>query len=191
MIPIDHPAVLCAVIVARSGADGCAGSPISAIALFTVAAPGANEPQFRLAKAAVPPGTSQAAVIAALCDQIPAGAQVLVQELREDAAIGLRPCDPDDLPEHDNDLLACFLRHAGLVPFAVSDAQLAAVGRGIGLAMPESGSAPAKRSHYAPHSAMALWATYVVAFCSEEEATAMLAAFRAWHALQKETGGKG
>ena len=188
MTSISHPPVLCSAIIARSDTGPGTLSPIANIALFTAMVSAGQPPQFTLAKAAVDPGTSQAAVIAALCQQIPHGAQVLVQELREDAAFGLQPCDPEDLPNADNDLFTCFLHHAELVPFAVDDAQLASVGRGIGLAMPGLFTAPAERSRFAPQNAMAMWATYTVGFCSEEEAASLLAAFRAWHLAEGQRG---
>lgn len=189
MTSIPHPPVLCSIIIARSDASTSTGSPaIVAAALFTVMVPDNQPPQFTLAKAAVDPGTSQAAVIAALRSQIPHGSQVLVQELRDDCDIGLQSCDPENLPEADNDLLACWLTHAELLPIAVNDAQLDWVGRGIGLAIPGPFSAPAEPSIHAAQYAMAMWATYTAGFCPEEEITLLLNAYRTWQTAERAQG---
>ena len=189
MTSIPHPPVLCSIIIARSDASTSTGSPaIVAAALFTVMVPDNQPPLFTLGKAAVDPGTSQAAVIAALRNQIPHGAQVLVQELRDDCDISPQPCDPEDLPEADNDLLACWLTHAELLPIAVNDAQLDWVGRGISLAIPGPFSAPAAPSIRAAQHAMAMWATYTVGFCPEEESALLLSAYRAWQMAERMKG---
>jgi hypothetical protein len=55
----------------------------------------------------------------------------------------------------------------------------------LDLQLPREGAGLAERCRRAPAQAQALWANYVGAFCEVEDARTFIAAFRAWHALEK------
>jgi hypothetical protein len=136
------------------------------LALFVAARSGRREIRFMTHHALFDRSHSRAEIIDGLCQRIPPGAELLVQlpralphVLRRAAIRG------DPLPPSDVDLI---VRRLG---------------------RPRRGAAPQQGRRRAPLLAQALWGTYVAAFCRPSEQRMLIAAHRAWSALERARAG--
>lgn len=180
-----HPPVLASLIIVRTRLEHQPRSLISSLALFTATRTSRRDVSFDLVHARFDPTDTRAAIIAGVCERIPEGAQLLVRQpvlpahlLRNAAAIG-------GLPPVDNQLIAKALPGTTLLALALTDQQLSTAGEALGLEMAGPESTPLKHNRRAPEHAMALWAIYTQAFCRKGEARALIAAFQAWHVLER------
>ncbi|QDH35109.1 hypothetical protein [Porphyrobacter sp. YT40] len=181
-----HAPVLCSLIIVRSRPELARGSAISSLALFTVRRQGRREARFEILRAAFDRDASRASIIDGLCERIPKEAELLVRvpkvapySWRHAFASGQVPA-PTDV-----DLIRRNLPNTTLLPLNVSDDQLIAAGQSVGLEVPGSDPTPHRRRRRAPEQAMALWAIYTNGFCRKPEARALMAAFRAWHTIER------
>lgn len=181
-----HPPVLSSLIIIRNRPELARGSAISALALFTVRRQGRREARFEILHAAFDRDTPRATIIDGLCERIPQEAELLVRvpkvaphSWRHAFANGQVPA-PTDI-----DLIRRNLPNTTLLPLNVTDEQLIAAGQSLGLEMPGSDPPRLNRRRRAPEQAMALWAIYTNGFCRKPEARALMAAFCAWHTLER------
>jgi hypothetical protein len=180
-----HPPVLSSLIIVRSRPEQTRGSAISALALFTVRRQGRREARFEILHAAFDRDTPRAQIIDGLCERIPQEAELLVRvpkvaphSWRHAFAHGQVP------PPTDIDLIRRNLPNRTLLPLNVTDEQLIAAAQRLDLEMPGAGSTPLRRKRRAPEEAIALWSIYTLGFCRKAEAQVLIAAFRAWRAIQ-------
>jgi hypothetical protein len=181
-----HPDVLCSLIIIRNRPEYTEHSAISSYALFTVTKVAEREARFAIVHKAWHRKDSRAAIIGDLCALIPAGATLLVRHprlafeaLRRSAATG------DVLPPNDTQLILRSVPGLQPMPFTVRDRDLIMVGQQLGLDMAVRTSTPIKRRRRAPSEAMALWGLYVSSWCPPAEAQALIAAFKAWQAIER------
>jgi len=181
-----HPPVLSSLVIVRSRPELARGSAISALALFTVRRQGRREARFEILHAAFDRDTPRAQIIDGLCERIPQEAELLVRvpkvvphSWRHAFAKGQVPA-PTDV-----DLIRRNLPNTTLLPLNVTDDQLIAAGESLGLEMAGPDPTPLRRRRRAPEQAMALWASYTNGFCRKPEARALMAAFHAWHTIER------
>jgi hypothetical protein len=181
-----HPPVLSSLIILRNRPELARGSAISALALFTVRRQGRREARFEILHAAFDRDAPRAQIIDGLCERIPQEAELLVRvpkvvphSWRHAFASGQVPT-PTDI-----DLIRRNLPNTTLLPLNVTNDQLIAAGQSLGLEMAGPGSTPLRRRRSAPEQAMALWSIYTAGFCRKPEARALMAAFRAWHTIER------
>jgi hypothetical protein len=181
-----HPPVLSSLIILRNRPELARSSAISALALFTVRRQGRREARFEVLHAAFDRDTPRAQIIDGLCERIPREAELLVRvpkvaphSWRHAFANGQVPA-PTDI-----DLIRRNLPNTTLLPLTVTDAQLIAAGESLDLKMAGPGSTPLRRRRRAPEMAIALWAIYTSGFCRKPEARTLMAAFCAWHAIER------
>lgn len=181
-----HPPVLSSLIIIRNRPELARGSAISTLALFTVRREGRREASFEILHRAFDRDTPRANIIDTLCERIPPEAELLVRvpnvaqhSWRHALANGQVPV-PTDL-----DLIRRNRPGMTVLPLNQTDDQLIAAGERLGLEMAGPQSTPLKRRRRAPEQAMALWAIYTSAFCRKPEARALMAAFQAWHTLER------
>jgi hypothetical protein len=160
------------------------------LALFVAARSGRREIRFMTHHALFDRSHSRAEIIDGLCQRIPPGAELLVQlpralphVLRRAAIRG------DPLPPSDVDLIVRRLGNPTILPVVISDRQLIERGEALGRDMPRRGAAPQQWRRRAPLLAQALWGTYVAAFCRPSEQRMLIAAHRAWSALERARAG--
>lgn len=181
-----HPPVLSSLIILRNRPELARGSAISALALFTVRRQGRREARFEILRAAFDRDTPRAQIIDGLCERIPQEAELLVRvpkvvphSWRHAFANGQVPA-PTDI-----DLIRRNRPGMTLLPLNVTDDQLIAAGESLSLEILGPDSTPLTRKRRAPEQAMALWSLYVSGFCRKPEARALMAAFRAWHTIER------
>lgn len=178
-----HPAVLASLIIIRNKPIFTAGSAISTIALLTVERLGQLEARFDLLHRAFDQHTSRADILDGLAGVIPPAAALLV---RTQSKVGRSAMASGDIQgATDLDLLRRQLPKTTVVPFALSDRQLTKSARELGLAIADARSTQLAHRRRAPEQAMAFWARYTAATCHPQEAQNLIAAFRAWHALEE------
>lgn len=180
-----HPPTLSALTIVRTQPENEPRSRISSLALFTATIIGRREASFDLIHARFDPNDTRADIIEGLCERIPQGAQLLVRQALLPARHLLDTAAMRDLPPTDNEIIARTLRGTTLLPVVLTDDQLAVAGEALGLEMPRPDSTPLMRNCRAPEQAMAMWSVYTQAFCRKAEARALLAAFHAWHLLER------
>lgn len=180
-----HPPVLSAAVIIRTCPEYEPRSQISSVALFTATIIGRREVSFDLAHPSFDESDTRADIIAGLCERIPQGSQLLVRQPVLPARHLLDTAAVRDLPPADNEIIARTLPGTVLLPVVLTDAQLAAAGEALDLEMPGAESTPLMRNRRAPEQAMAMWSVYTQAFCKKAEARALLAAFQAWHLLER------
>jgi hypothetical protein len=181
-----HPPVLSSLIILRNRPELARGSAISALALFTVRRQGRREARFEILHAAFDRDAPRATIIDGLCQRIPQEAELLVR-VPKVAPHGWRHAFANSqVPAPtDIDLIRRNLPNTTLLPLNVTDDQLIAAGEGLGLEMAGPRSTPLKLRRRAPEQAMALWSIYTAGFCRKPEARALMAAFRAWHTIER------
>lgn len=185
MPPNSHPPVLCAATIVRDHANSNAPFDIRAIALFTAHRVGEDELQFELDHKAFGRGLPRSQILGGLARRIPAGATLIIRgtapgphDLRQALAAGT-DCEAD---------LGFIARQTNRVAIQVIDCpdeQIEDVAARLDLRLPRQGALLAERCRHAPGEAQALWANFVCAFCEIQEARTLIAAFQAWHALEK------
>jgi hypothetical protein len=185
MLPIDHPPVLCAATIVRDHANSNAPFDIRAIALFTARRHSEDELQFELDHKAFGRGLPQSQILAGLARRIPAGATLIIRgaapgphDLHEALTTGT-DCEAD---------LGFIARQTNRVAIQVIDCpdeQIEDIAARLDLQLPRQGALLAERCRHAHCEAQALWANFVCAFCEIDDARTFIAAFRAWHAIEK------
>lgn len=181
-----HPDVACSLIIIRNRPEYTERSAISSYALFTVTKVAEREARFAIVHKLWRRSDSRAAIIADLCALIPAGATLLVRHPRLAFQALCRSADSGDvLPPNDTQLILRAVTGLQPMPFTVPDRRLIAAGQQLGLEMAVRTSTPIKRRRRAPSEAMALWGLYVSSWCPPAEAQALIAAFRAWQAIER------
>lgn len=180
----SHPQILSSLVFVRTAPELQRGSRISSIALFTVIRVGESEASFELVHARFDPIQEREEIIADICRMIPDNAQLLVRQRWSEYL----QCTDDlgaDLPLLDNGRLAQALPGKTLLPLCCSDDQITASGEALGLDMPGPESTPLKWHRRAPLEAMALWSIYLQHFSRDREVRQLMAAFQAWHVLER------
>jgi hypothetical protein len=176
---------LCSCVIIRNAPQSDPDSRISSLSLFTVSKGGGGV-KFRVTHERFDAADDQCAIFATLRNQIPSGAQLIVRQPPNAPWILMKIAAGDtSLPLLDNQKIARALPEVTLLPLHVDDNDLQASGNALGLDMPTAFSTPLKRHRRAPLHAMALWAIYVRAFYEATEANALIAAFQAWHVLER------
>lgn len=185
MPPNGHPPVLCAATIVREEANSDAPSAIRSIALFTARRVGEDELQFKLNHKAFGRGLPRKEILAGLARRIPPGATLIVR--------GAAP-GPHDLSEAlttgtdceaDLGFIARRTNRVSIQVIDYPDEQIEDLAARLDLRLPRQSALLAERCRHAPGEAQALWANFVCAFCEIDEARTLIAAFQAWHALEK------
>lgn len=181
-----HPPVLSSLIIIRSRPEQTRGSAISALALFTVRRQGRREARFEILHAAFDRDAPRAQIIDGLCERIPQEAELLVRAPKLAQHASRHAFANGQVPTPtDIDLIRRNLPTATLLPLNVTDTQVIAAGQSLGLEMAGANPTRLRRRRRAPEQAMALWAIYTNGFCRKPEARALLAAFHAWHTIER------
>ncbi|QIQ86368.1 hypothetical protein [Erythrobacter sp.] len=185
MPPTDHPPVLCAATIVREDANSNAPFDIRAIALFTARRHGEDELQFELDHKAFGRGLPRKHILAGLAHRIPAGATLIIRgsapgshDLREALTAGTDG-------EADLGFIARQTNRVAIQVIDCPDEQIENLANRLDLRLPRQGALLAERCRHAPAEAQALWANFVCAFCEIQEARTLIAAFQAWHAIEK------
>ncbi|MBI1403713.1 MAG: hypothetical protein GC147_10910 [Porphyrobacter sp.] len=185
MPPTNHPPVLCAATIVREEANTDAPFDIRAIALFTARRVGEDELQFELDHKAFGRGLPRKEILAGLARRIPAGATLIIRgaapgphDLREALTAGT-DC------EADVGFIARQTNRVAIQVIDCADEQIEDLANRLDLRLPRQGALLAERCRHAPAAAQSLWANFVCAFCEVDDARTFIAAFRAWHALEK------
>jgi hypothetical protein len=181
-----HPLTLCSLIIIRNRPEYTSGSAISSYALFTVTKVGEREARFDIVHRVWDRDDTRAEIIDGLAELIPAGSTLLVRHPpRAFEALRRSGAEGDVRPPNDTQLILRRVPGIRPMPFAVPDSRLIAAGQKLGLDMALRSSTPIKRRRRAPLEAMALWGLYTNAFCRPAEARALIAAFHAWQAIER------
>lgn len=185
MPPNAHPPVLFSAAIVRDDANSDTPFAIRSIALFTARRVGEDELQFELAHKAFDCRMLRTEILDGLACRIPPGATLIINgpaprhnDLRQALATGT-DCEADIgfIAQRTDQVTIHVIDSPGVL---IEDL----VAR-LDLQLSREGARLAERCRRAPAQAQALWANYVGAFCEVEEARTFIAAFRAWHALEK------
>lgn len=184
-IGLRHPPFLCSLAFVRTRPELEVGSLISSLALFTVARRGSVEASFDVTHIHFEPNQDREGIIADLSRIIPAEAQLLVRQPWSEYLSAWSGNSGAGLPLLDNERIARSLPRTTLLPLFCSDEQIESAGELLGLEKSEANLTSLMRSRNAPVEAMALWSIYLRNFCNKTEVRKLLAAFHAWHVLDR------
>jgi hypothetical protein len=177
--------VLCTATIVREDANSNAPFAIRSIALFTARREGEDEMQFELTHKAFDCSMPRAEILDGLACRIPPGATLIIR--------GAAP-GPNDLRKALTTSTDCeadvgfITRRTNRVSVHVidcADEQIEDLAIRLDLQLASEGALLAERCRRAPSEVQALWANFVCAVSEIEEARTLIAAFRAWQALEK------
>lgn len=182
---LDYHEALHSLIIVRNRPQTDLRSRICSLTLFSVTRGGANV-KFAVTHERFDASDDQCAIFAGLRDRISRDAQLIVREpLDAHSMLAKIAGKCVSMPLLDNHRVARALPGVTLRPLYVDDTDIQVSGDQLGLDMAGLSSTLLWRQRRAPQHAMALWAIYVRAFCSVDEANALIAAFQAWHILER------
>lgn len=185
MPPRAHPSVLCTATIVREDANSDAPFAIRSIALFTACRLGEDEMQFELAHKAFDCSMPRTEILDGLTCRIPPGATLIIR--------GAAP-GPNDLRralttgtdcEADVGFIARRTDRVSIYMIDCADEQIEDLATRFDLQLASEGALLAERCRCAPAEVQALWANFVCAVSEIQEARTLIAAFRAWQALEK------
>lgn len=183
-----HPNILCALVITRTRPEHRPRSLISSLALFSVIRSAESEARFALHHAFFDPTQTRAEIVDGLAKRLPQGSELLVWHTVSPAKRLFGAHTSGDIFPGDAELVLRQRPDITLLPLHVSGAQLRKAAADIAIQLPGAAATPLRRRRRAAPQAQALWALYVRAFCSSEERQALLAAYRAWRALEWARG---
>ena len=185
MPPSTHPPLLCSATIVRELASTDAPFAIRSIALFTARRVGKSEMQFELAHKAFDCSMPRTEILDGLAYRIPPGATLIIR--------GGAP-GPNDLRraltrgtdcEADVGFIARRTDRVSIHMIDCADEQIEDLATRFDLQLASGGALLAERCRRAPSEVQALWANFVCAVSEIQEARTLIAAFRAWQALEK------